>query len=85
LNKPYAPDKAKYFINIVKNSYNCEEIAAKFIQNGVTHFIIQIDFLNKWQNELFSVQKQELLRKFFKKNTVLLYYKNGVGVFKLLR
>ena len=85
LNKPYAPDKANHFINIVKNSNNCDEITAKFIQNGVTHFVIQTGFLNKWQNEIFSVQKQELLKKFLKKNTLLLYYKNDVGVFKLLR
>ena len=85
LNKPYVPDKANTFINIVKNSNNCDEITAKFIQNGVTHFVIQTGFLNKWQNEIFSLQKQKLLRKFFKKNTALLYYKNDVGVFKLLR
>ena len=85
LNKPYAPDRANSFINIVKNSNNSDEITAKLIQNGVTHLVIQTGFLNKWQNEIFSAQKQALFRNFFKKNTVLLYHKNDVGVFELLR
>ena len=85
INRPYAPDKADHFIRIVKSSNNSEEIKADLILHGVTHLIIQTGFLNKWQSEIFSTQKQKLLRNFFKKNTALLYFKNDVGVFELLR
>ena len=85
LNRPYAPDKANHFIRIVKSYNSSEAIKADLIRCGVTHLVIQTGFLNKWKSEIFSAKQQVVFKKFFRENTALLYHKNYVGVFQLLR
>ena len=84
LDRPYAPEKAGDFIRIVKNSNDCAEIKESLVRCGVTHMMIQVGFLAKWQADIFSVPKQVLLDTFLKTKMKLLYLENDVGVFKVM-
>ena len=50
---------------------------------GITHMLINYGLFERWMNDNFPENKQELTQQFFRENAELLYYKNGFGVLVL--
>jgi hypothetical protein len=85
-DRDYIPDthgQVNRLYQLIKNSNTPHQVWLDFKKTGVTHLIIQIGIFNGWVNDLFDVEKQQLMKEFFTKHVSLLYSENGVGVFRL--
>jgi hypothetical protein len=67
----------------VSNALKHEDIFKAMKSRGVTHLLVNYLLFNKWVNDNFSVEKQMLLKEFFRTDLSLLYGKNGFGVLAL--
>jgi hypothetical protein len=67
----------------VRTSNTTEELALKIQGRGITHLLISYDIFERWVKESFSMEEEELLRRFFRKHVKLLYLKNGYGISRL--
>ncbi len=85
-HREYIPDTVDHVnkvLEIVKNSNRPHEVGLCFKKMGITHLIIQLDFFNQWMDDVFTIEEQELWQGFLNNHLMLLYLKNGVGVFEL--
>ena len=66
-----------------KQKYPDKQILARYSKNGITHLLIRFNAFNQWiQNNFDAGEKQKLLQ-FFKNHAVLLFSKNGYGLYNL--
>ena len=66
-----------------KQKYLDEAILASFKKSGITHFIIRKNAFNNWININFNDSEKKRLVQFFQNNTMLLFSKNGHGLYHL--
>ena len=65
---------------IILKANNSKEILSGFRKRGITHILITYPIFDKWVKDNCSIQKQELVNKFFREYTVLTFYKDGIGL-----
>ncbi|MFH1976740.1 MAG: glycosyltransferase family 39 protein [Pseudomonadota bacterium] len=86
-NRSYYSDREMLFdysilIHSIKNR---NMISSDLRKKGITHLIIWYDMFNKWANNNFNADEKDLLGRFFKENTTLLFSKGGHGLYELKR
>lgn len=82
-DREYLPNRHGDLKQLVKSSKDARGVWRGLRQMGITHLVIQSAFFDRWANDVFSHQEQGRLRVFFNEYLVLLYSRNGVGVFEL--
>ena len=65
---------------IIMKADNPGEILSGFQKRGITHLLVSYPIFDKWIKNNCSIQKQELVNKFFREYTVLAFYKDGIGL-----
>jgi hypothetical protein len=60
-----------------------EAILANFKNNGITHLLIRLNAFNNWVSNNFNDREKQRLIHFFQNHTVLLFSKNGHGLYNL--
>ena len=76
-------DYDPFIKNTFKQKYLDEAILANFKKNGITHLLIRINFFNNWVGNNFDDSEKQRLVQFFQNYTVLLFSKNGHGLYNL--
>ena len=76
-------DYTTFLKETFKQKYLDEVILANFKKDGVTHFLIRVNAFNNWININFNESEKKRLVQFFQNNTVLLFSKNGHGLYHL--
>jgi hypothetical protein len=66
-----------------KQKYLDEAILANFKKSGITHLIIRFNAFNHWARNNFDDREQQRLVRFFQNYAVLLFSKNGHGLYHL--
>lgn len=86
-NRSYYSDREMLFdYSILMHSIKNENMISSDLRNkGITHLLIWHDMFNNWANNNFNTNEKDLLSKFFKENTTLLYSKGGHGLYELKR
>ena len=84
-NRSYYSDREMLFdysilIHSIKNR---NMISSDLSKKGITHLLIWYDMFNKWANNNFNAEEKDLLGRFFKENTTLLFSKGGHGLYEL--
>jgi hypothetical protein len=59
---------------------NPEEISLRLKKRGITHILVSLPVFDKWLKENCSLDKQEMVKIFFKENTMPAFYENGIGL-----
>jgi 4-amino-4-deoxy-L-arabinose transferase-like glycosyltransferase len=60
-----------------------EKILADLKSRRITHILVRYDMFNKWLNDHYNNREKEVIIKFFKKHTNLIFSKNGHGLYRL--
>jgi hypothetical protein len=60
-----------------------EEIFIKLKKRKITHILVRYDLFHKWVQDNYSDSEKEVIRKFFKKHTSLIFFKNGYGLYRM--
>jgi len=63
--------------------YSSEKILIDLKKRKITHLLIRYDLFSKWLQDNYSEMEKEVINKFFKKHTSLLFSKNGHGLYQL--
>lgn len=71
------------FQQFVKTSTITEELLLRLQGLGITHLLVCYDIFERWMKEVFSVEEQEFLKRFFQTHVKHLYMKNGYGISRL--
>jgi len=66
-----------------KQQYSEEKILDNFRNSGISHLLIRYDLFNDWIRNNFNESEKQKLDLFFKKYAVLLFSKNGNGLYRL--
>lgn len=66
--------------NLIRKAEKPKDIVAGLRKRGITHLLVYYPILERWMNDNFSQEKQELTRNFFRTCTRLLFHENGYGV-----
>ena len=88
-NRLYYSDRAMrfdynaFFKNSFKQDSLDEAILANFEKNGITHLLIRFHAFNNWVRNNFDDREKQRLVRFFHNYTVLLFSKNGHGLYLL--
>lgn len=76
-------DYEPFIKNTLKQKYLDEAILAKFKKSGITHLLIRFNAFNNWVKNNFDDREKQRLVQFFQNHTVLLFSKNGHGLYNL--
>jgi hypothetical protein len=76
-------DYNTFFKNTFKQKYLDEAILANFKKSGITHLLIRFNAFNNWVKNNFDGGEKEMLVHFFQNYTVMLFQKNGHGLYSL--
>jgi len=60
-----------------------EKILVDLKSRSITHLLIRYDLFNKRLHDNYSDREKEVIRKFFKKYTSLIFSKNGHGLYRV--
>ncbi|MBW1855731.1 MAG: hypothetical protein JRJ00_13800 [Deltaproteobacteria bacterium] len=87
-NRSYYSDREVVFrYNLVPKAalqeYSSEKILIDLKKRKITHILIRYDLFSKWLQDNYSEREKEVINKFFKKHTSLLFSKNGHGLYQL--
>jgi len=85
-DREYIPDtggQVKWLYGLVKKSRTPEDLLDHFARRSITHLLISMPIFHEWVNDVFDMEKLELLDRFFKQYLDLLYGEAGYSVFKL--
>ena len=66
-----------------KQEHSDEKILARFKNNGINYFLIRFDAFNSWVANNFDNGEKQRIIHFFDNYTILLFSKNGYGLFYL--
>ena len=76
-------DYNKHIRDPLKKTGSVTGLLNSFQNRGITHLLIRYDLFNKWKTFSFNELERQILNNFFKKNTVLLFTRNGHGLFHI--
>jgi hypothetical protein len=76
-------DYDPFIKNTFKHKYLDEAILANFKKSGITHLLIRLNAFNNWVRNNFDDREKQRLIHFFQNYTVLLFSKNGHGLYNL--
>jgi hypothetical protein len=76
-------DYNPFLKDTIKQNYADEAILANFRRKGITHLLIRLKAFNNWIRINFDDREKQRLVQFFQNNTVLLFSKNGHGLYDL--
>jgi hypothetical protein len=76
-------DYDPFIKNTFKQKYLDEAILANFKKSGITHLLIRLNAFNNWVRNNFDDREKQRLIHFFQNYTVLLFSKNGHGLYNL--
>ena len=85
-DREYIPDtgeQVEWLYGLIKKSRTPEELLDSFARRSITHLLISMPLFHKWINDVFDMEKLNLLDSFFKQYLDLLYGEAGSSVFKL--
>ncbi|EFK08379.1 dolichyl-phosphate-mannose-protein mannosyltransferase [delta proteobacterium NaphS2] len=85
-DREYIPDtrgQVNKLYRLIKNARRPNDLVVGFEEMGVTHLIIEIGLFSKWTTDLFDAKRRKLVKAFFANYTSLIYFQNGVGLFRL--
>jgi hypothetical protein len=68
---------------VFKKNYSNEKILDNFKNNGITHLLVRYDLFNDWVQNNFTESEKQKLNFFFENYAVLLFSKNGHGLYHL--
>ena len=68
---------------VFKKKYSNEKILDNFKNNGITHLLVRYDLFNDWVQSNFTESEKQKLNLFFENYSVLLFSKNGHGLYHL--
>ncbi len=60
-----------------------EMIFINLKKRKITHLLIRYDLFRKWVDDNYNEREKEVINKFFRKHTSLLFSKNGHGLYQL--
>jgi hypothetical protein len=66
-----------------KHQFSEEKILDNFKNSGITHLLIRYDLFNNWVQNYFNESEKQKLDLFFKNDAVLIFSKNGNGLYRL--
>jgi len=67
----------------VIQEYSSEKILVDLKKRNITHLLVRYDLFSKWLHDNYNEMEKEVIRKFIKKKSELLYSKNGYGLYQL--
>jgi len=73
----------KYIRDVLKGKDSDTDLLISLKNNGITHLLIRYDLFNKWITFNFNELEKQILNNFFHKNAVLLFDRNGHGLFHI--
>jgi len=84
-NRGYYCDRDySHDMNMIQNSISKAEkpidILEELKKQGITHLLINYGLFDRWMDNNFPEEKQELTKQFFLGHLELLFYENGYGV-----
>jgi len=87
-NRSYYSDREVVFkYNLVPKAalqvYSPEMIFINLKKRKITHLLVRYDLFGKWVGDNYNEREKEVINKFFKNHTSLLFSKNGHGLYKL--
>jgi hypothetical protein len=88
-NRSYYSDREmrfdfnKFIRNAFEQKYSDEKILVNLKNSGITHLLIRYDLFNNWVGNNFDESIRQRLDQFFKNYTVLIFSKNGHGLYNL--
>jgi len=60
-----------------------EKILVDLERRRITHILVRYDLYNKWLQDNYNNREKEVINKFFKKRTNLIFSKNGHGLYQV--
>jgi len=60
-----------------------DKILVDLERRRITHILVRYDLYNKWLQDNYNNREKEVINKFFKKHTNLIFSKNGHGLYRL--
>lgn len=76
-------DYNKYISDPLKKTGSAAGLLNSFQNRGITHLLIRYDLFNKWISFNFDELERQILNNLFENNAVLLFTRNGHGLFHL--
>lgn len=76
-------DFGQFIHKVFKQKYSNEKILDNFKNSGITHLLIRYDLFSNWIQNSFSESEKQNLDLFFKNHAVLIFSKNGHGLYRL--
>jgi hypothetical protein len=76
-------DYDRFIKDTFKHKYLDEAILTNFKKSGITHLLIRFNAFNNWIRINFNDPEKQRLVQFFQNYTVLLFSKNGHGLYNL--
>ncbi len=70
---------------IIIESGDSHEILSDLIKRGFTHLLVSLPVFDKWVKDNCPLDKQEMVKTFFREYTIPAYYENGVGLNRLFK
>jgi len=87
-NRSYYIDREVVFhYNLVSKAIikkdSPERLFINLKKRKITHLLIRYDLFSKWVEDNYNEREKEVINKFFRKHTSLLFSKNGHGLYQL--
>lgn len=76
-------DYDQFIRQAFKQEHSTEKILARFKNGGITHLLIRFNAFNSWVGNNFNDSEKQRLIHFFDSHAVLLFSKNGHGLYRL--
>jgi hypothetical protein len=76
-------DYNKHIRDPLKKTGSVTGLLNSFQNRGITHLLIRYDLFDKWKTFSFNELERQILNNFFEKNAVLLFTRNGHGLFHI--
>ena len=76
-------DYNKHIRDSLKKTGSAAGLLNSFQNRGITHLLIRYDLFNKWKTFSFNELEKQILNNFLEKNAVLLFTRNGHGLFHI--
>jgi len=89
-NRRYYSDREIIFGNslfqrLVHKANSADKLSLALKQQGFTHLFVRYDLFKRWSAEQFNNSEKEMIVRWFKKHTALVYSKGGYGLFEFSR
>ncbi|MBW1644340.1 MAG: phospholipid carrier-dependent glycosyltransferase, partial [Deltaproteobacteria bacterium] len=68
---------------IVLQERSSDKILVDLERRRITHILVRYDLYNKWLQDNYNNREKEVINKFFKKRTNLIFSKNGHGLYQV--